>query len=61
ALLALPRQAMLETRAVARADLIAATQREHLPIAQFGAVWQRAETQATLHALVAKLKAGKPA
>ncbi|THD08579.1 enoyl-CoA hydratase/isomerase family protein [Metallibacterium scheffleri] len=60
ALLALPRQAMLETRAVARADLIAMTQREHLPIAQFGAVWQRAETQATLHALVARLKAGKP-
>lgn len=61
ALLALPQQAMLETRAVARADLVAATQREHLPIAQFGAVWQRAETQATLHALVAKLKAGKTA
>jgi 3,2-trans-enoyl-CoA isomerase len=58
-LLALPRQAMLETRAVARADLIAATQREHLPIARFGAVWQRAETQATLRALVARLQAGK--
>ena len=59
ALLALPRQAMLETRAVARADLIAATRREQLPIAQFGAMWHRAETQAILHALVARLKAGK--
>ena len=59
ALLALPRQAMLETRAVARADLIIATRYEHLPSARFAAIWQREETQATLHALVAKLKAGK--
>jgi enoyl-CoA hydratase/carnithine racemase len=59
ALLALPRQAMLETRAVARADLIVATRHEHLPSARFAAIWQREETQATLHALVAKLKAGK--
>ena len=59
ALLALPRQAMLETRALARADLRAACAREHWPLTQFAQVWQRAETQATLHALVARLKAGK--
>ncbi len=57
-LLALPRQAMLETRGRARADLIAATRREQWPLAEFAAVWRRAETQATLHALLAKLRAG---
>ena len=57
-LLALPRQAMLETRDRARADLVAATRREQWPLAEFAAVWQRAETQATLHALLAKLRAG---
>lgn len=59
-LLALPRQAMLETRAVARADLVGAVRGEPLPIDQFESVWYRPETQATLGALVARLKAPKP-
>ena len=58
-LLALPRQAMLETRALARADLVQATARERWPLAQFASMWRRPETQATLRALVARLKAGK--
>lgn len=58
-LLALPRQAMLETRALARADLVHATARERWPLAQFAGMWRRPETQVTLRALVARLKAGK--
>ncbi len=59
-LLALPRQAMRETRALARADLVAATRREHWPLAQFAAVWQREEAQSTLRALVARLQSDHP-
>lgn len=56
-LLALPRGAMQSTRALARADLAAIfADPASLPIADFLDGWFCAETQATLHALVARLK-----
>lgn len=59
-LLALPRLAMLETRRFARSDLVdALASPERIGIARFLDVWFREETQAMLHAMVAKLKARK--
>jgi enoyl-CoA hydratase/carnithine racemase len=56
-LLALPRHAMLATRALARADLAAAfADLDALPVDDFLDGWFAAETQAVLHALVARLK-----
>ncbi|GHD62303.1 enoyl-CoA hydratase/isomerase family protein [Jeongeupia chitinilytica] len=56
--LALPRQAMLATRAIARAELVAAyADPAAMPLADVQARWWSDETQATLHKLVAKLKA----
>lgn len=55
ALLALPRTPMLRTRGIARTDLIAALQPEHIRIDEFVAAWTDPDTQAALHALVAKL------
>jgi enoyl-CoA hydratase/carnithine racemase len=57
-LLALPRQAMLATRELARADLRAAWHDvDALPLDDFTDAFFNAETQATLQALVARLKA----
>ena len=57
-LLALPRQAMLETRRTARAPLAAllAGQDEHVEVDLMVDRWFSAETQATLRAVVERLK-----
>ena len=54
-LLALPRQPMLQTRALARADLVTALQPERIQLQRFIDGWFEADTQAGLRALVAKL------
>lgn len=60
ALLHLPRSAMLATRALSRADLIAAVDNpERLDLSAFVEAWFRDETQGVLRALVARLKGGK--
>lgn len=58
-MLALPRQAMLSMRAVARADLHAAFAQAQLDTRSVGDFFYREEAQKTLHALVAKLAAKK--
>jgi enoyl-CoA hydratase/carnithine racemase len=59
-LLALPRHAMLATRALARADLAAAfADLDALPVEDFLDGWFAADTQTVLHALVARLKSRK--
>jgi enoyl-CoA hydratase/carnithine racemase len=55
-LLVLPRQPMLLTRAMARADLVAAVQPERIGLARFIEGWFDPDTQAGLHALVARLR-----
>ena len=55
-LLALPSQAMLATRALARADLIAAVDPDTLPLDDFIDAYYQPEAQATLQQLVARLK-----
>ena len=55
-LLALPSQAMLATRALARADLVAAVDPDTLPLDDFLDAYFRPEAQATLQQLVARLK-----
>ena len=54
-LLTLPRLAMLQTRAIARADMVEALQPHNIRLEHFIEGWYTAETQAALHALVAKL------
>jgi enoyl-CoA hydratase/carnithine racemase len=54
-LLALPRQPMLQTRALARADLVAALEPERIGLDRFIDAWFSPDTQAGLRALVAKL------
>lgn len=54
-LLALPRQPMLETRAIARADLIAALSPERITLDRFIDAWSAPDTQAGLRMLVARL------
>lgn len=54
-LLALPRQPLLETRAIARADLSAALKPERINLERFVDAWSAPDTQAGLRALVAKL------
>ena len=54
-LLALPRQPMLQTRAIARADLVAALEPERIQLERFIDAWSAPDTQAGLRALVAKL------
>ena len=46
---------MLTTRALARADLIAALAPEHIQLERFVDAWSDPDTQAGLRALVAKL------
>ena len=55
-LLVLPRQPMLLTRAMARADLVAAVQPERIGLARFIDGWFDPDTQAGLQALVARLR-----
>lgn len=55
-LLRLPRQPMLDTRSIARADLVAALQPERIQLQRFLIAWRNEDTQAGLRALVAKLK-----
>ena len=54
-LLSLPRQAMLQTRAIARADMVEALQPHNIQLDRFIEAWYAPETQAALQALVAKL------
>ena len=54
-LLALPRQPVLQTRAIARADVIAALQPERIRLERFIDAWSAPDTQAGLKALVARL------
>ncbi|GAB3507461.1 enoyl-CoA hydratase/isomerase family protein [Pseudoxanthomonas daejeonensis] len=54
-LLRLPRAPMLQTRALARADLVQALDPEHLHLDRFVDGWYEADTQAGLRALMAKL------
>lgn len=54
-LLALPRKPMLATRAIARADVIAALQPERIELPRFIEAWFDPDTQAGLRALVARL------
>ncbi|KRD30577.1 enoyl-CoA hydratase [Lysobacter sp. Root916] len=54
-LLALPRAAMLQTRLIARADLIEAMQPQYIRLQHFIEAWYQPSTQGALQALVAKL------
>lgn len=54
-LLKLPQPVMRQTRAIARADLVAAMQPEQIQLPKFIAAWSDPSTQAALKALVAKL------
>lgn len=54
-LLALPTAPMLETRAIARADLIAALHPEYIQIERFIAAWSHPDTQAGLRGLAARM------
>lgn len=54
-LLALPRMPVLQTRAIARADLLAALEPERIQIDRFVEAWTHPDTQAGLKALVARL------
>jgi enoyl-CoA hydratase/carnithine racemase len=55
-LLALPRAPMLQTRAIARADLVAALEPGRIQLDRFIDAWFSADTQAGLQALIAKLR-----
>lgn len=55
ALLKLPRQPVLATRAISRADLIAALAPENIQLERFIDAWTEPDTQAGLKALVARL------
>jgi enoyl-CoA hydratase/carnithine racemase len=54
-LLALPRQPMLQTRAIARAEVIAALAPGNIRLERFIDAWSAPDTQAGLRALVARL------
>ena len=54
-LLALPRAPMLETRAIARADLVEALHADNIDLGRFVDAWNAPDTQAGLRALVARL------
>ena len=54
-LLQLPRKPVLATRAIARADVVAALQPECIQLESFVDAWSEPDTQAGLRALVAKL------
>ena len=54
-LLSLPREPMLQTRRLARADVVEALAPEHIELERFIESWYRPGTQAGLKALVARL------
>ncbi|WP_133480203.1 enoyl-CoA hydratase/isomerase family protein [Cognatilysobacter segetis] len=54
-LAALPRQPVLQTRAVARADAVEALAPEHVPLDRFVDAWYSADTQAALRAVLERL------
>lgn len=54
-LLALPRMPVLQTRAIARADLLAALEPERIQLDRLVEAWTHPDTQAGLKALVARL------
>lgn len=54
-LLALPRQPVLQTRAIARTDVIAALAPERIQLGRFIDAWSAPDTQAGLRALIARL------
>ncbi len=56
ALLKLPHQPMLQTRAIARRAVVEALSPEYIQLETFVAQWWEPDTQAALQALVAKLK-----
>lgn len=53
--LELPRQPMLQTRAIARADLHEAMQPQHIQLERFVEAWYSADAQTALQALAARL------
>src|SRR3546814_11842183 len=53
-LLTLPRAPMLETRRIARMDLVAALEPERIELDRFIEAWYSADTQGALRALMAK-------
>jgi enoyl-CoA hydratase/carnithine racemase len=55
ALLELPRQPMLRTREIARADLVAAIQPERIQLDRFLDAWMEPDTQAGLRAMLARI------
>ncbi|MCD9028315.1 enoyl-CoA hydratase/isomerase family protein [Luteimonas sp. BDR2-5] len=55
-LLQLPRQPMLATRAIARADLVAAVAPEWIDVDHFIASWRDPDTRGALQALAARLR-----
>ena len=54
-LVALPREPMLRTRAIARADAVAAMQPERIQLERFIDAWTAPDTQKGLKALIARL------
>lgn len=55
ALEGLPREPMLATRAIARADVVDALRPERIELERFLAAWQRPDTQAALRAMLKRL------
>lgn len=55
-LLKLPPHPMLQTRAIARADMVAALHADNIQLERFIEAWYAPETQAALQAMVARLK-----
>ena len=54
-LLQLPRGPVLETRRIARRDVIAALQPERIDLSRFVSAWMEADTQAGLRAMLARI------
>lgn len=54
-LLQLPREPVLETRRIARRDVVAALQPEHIDLSRFVAAWMQPDTQAGLRAMLARI------
>ncbi len=54
-LIALPREPMLRTRAISRADVVAAMQPERIQLERFIDAWTAPDTQQGLRALIARL------
>lgn len=55
-LLALPHTPVLQTRAIARADVVEAMQSDNIRLDRFVETWYQPETQAALQAMAARLK-----